>query len=234
MDLFHFWVQTEAVQRQYNSGYYSGLWTRRFLVRVPSGYPYSMRLDRSHRAYPSLHSFGVVYWVPVLSNSKTATGCESNRQLQLWTVFAGTIVNNYQFNGVHGWAMSNKMPGCHIANAWISRSKHILQLQYNAAMKYQFNQLTRGWRTVNPTDIAAWNLLSLWNYQRVIIIWISWKTGFHGNEGYWPSSLGWLLTNNNDLEKFQSLEGYSLQSWRHARFWWYSSSSRPLVSLLIE
>ena len=43
-------------------------------------------------AYPSLHSFGVVHWVPVLSNIKTATGCESNRQLQLWTVFAGTVV----------------------------------------------------------------------------------------------------------------------------------------------
>ena len=34
-------------------------------------------------AYPSLHPFGVVHWVPVLSNIKTATGCESNRQLQL-------------------------------------------------------------------------------------------------------------------------------------------------------
>ena len=48
--------------------------------------------------------FGVVHWVPVLSNIKTATGCESNRQLQLWTVFAGTVVNNYQFNGIQGWA----------------------------------------------------------------------------------------------------------------------------------
>ena len=38
--------------------------------------------DRA-RAYPSLHPFGVVHWVPVLSNIKTATGCESNRQLQL-------------------------------------------------------------------------------------------------------------------------------------------------------
>ena len=63
-----------------------------------------MRLDRLHRAYPSLHPFGVVHWVPVLSNIKTATGCESNRQLQLWTVFAGTVVNNYQFNGIQGWA----------------------------------------------------------------------------------------------------------------------------------
>ena len=35
---------------------------------------------------------------------KTATGCESNRQLQLLTVFAGTVVNNYQFNSIQGWA----------------------------------------------------------------------------------------------------------------------------------
>ena len=78
----------QSMQRKH-SGYYSGLWTRRFLVRVPSECQYSMRLDRLHRAYPSLHPFGVVHWVPVLSNIKTATGCESNRQLQLWTVFAG-------------------------------------------------------------------------------------------------------------------------------------------------
>ena len=90
-------------------------------------------LDRLHRAYPSLHPFGVVHWVPVLSNIKTATGCESNRQLQLWTVFAGTVVNNYQFNGIQGWAeqlCQNKLPGCHLANAWRSRSKHILQWRY--------------------------------------------------------------------------------------------------------
>ena len=38
-----------------------------------------------------------------------------------------------------GWAaMSNKMPGCHLANAWRSRSKHILQWRYYTAMKYQF------------------------------------------------------------------------------------------------
>ena len=30
-----------------------------------------------------------------------------------------------------GWAaMSNKLPGCHLANAWRSRSKHILQWRY--------------------------------------------------------------------------------------------------------
>ena len=38
-----------------------------------------------------------------------------------------------------GWAaMSNKMPGCHLANVWRSRSKHILQWRYYTAMKYQF------------------------------------------------------------------------------------------------
>ena len=63
-----------------------------------------LRLDQLHRAYPSLHPFGVVHWVPVLLNIKTATGCESNRQLQLWTELAGTVVNNYQFNGIQGWA----------------------------------------------------------------------------------------------------------------------------------
>ena len=61
------------------------------------GCQYSMRLDRLDRAYPSLHPFGVVHWVPVLLNIETATECESNRQLQLWTVFPGTVVNKYQF-----------------------------------------------------------------------------------------------------------------------------------------
>ena len=101
-----------------------------------------MRLDRLHRAYPSLHSFGVVHWVPVLSNIKTATGCESNRQLLLRTVYAGTVVNNYQFNSIQGWAggaVSNKMPGCHLANACRSRSKHILQWRYRNEVSIQFN-----------------------------------------------------------------------------------------------
>ena len=75
-----------------------------YILKFVSGCQYSMRLDRLHRAYPSLHPFGVVHWVPVLSNIKTATGCELNRQLQLWTVFAGTVVNNYQFNCIQGWA----------------------------------------------------------------------------------------------------------------------------------
>ena len=57
-------VNPPCVQRKY-SGYYSGLWTQRFPVQVPSGCQYSMRLDRLHRAYPSLHPFGVVHWVPV-------------------------------------------------------------------------------------------------------------------------------------------------------------------------
>ena len=33
---------------------------------------------------------------------KTATGCESNKQLQLRPGFAGTVVNNYLFNGFQG------------------------------------------------------------------------------------------------------------------------------------
>ena len=33
-----------------------------------SGCQYSMRLDQLHRAYPSLHPFRVVHWVPFLSN----------------------------------------------------------------------------------------------------------------------------------------------------------------------
>ena len=72
-------------------GYYFGLWTRRSRVRVLSGCQYSMRLDRLHRAYPNLHPFGVVHWVPVLSNIKTATGCESNRQLQLELCLQGRL-----------------------------------------------------------------------------------------------------------------------------------------------
>ena len=71
-----------------------------------------MRLDRLYRAYPSLHPFGVVHWVPVLSNIKTATGCEWNRQLKPWTVFAATVVNNYQFNGTQGWARQLRRIGC--------------------------------------------------------------------------------------------------------------------------
>ena len=46
----------------------------------------------------------------------------------------GTVVNNYQFNGIQGWAgqlcQIHKLPGCHLANAWRSRSKHILQWRY--------------------------------------------------------------------------------------------------------
>ena len=49
-------------------------------------------------------------------------------------------MNNYQWHSRMGWAaVSNKKPGCHLANAWISRSIHILQWRYTA-MKYQFNQ----------------------------------------------------------------------------------------------
>ena len=39
-----------------------------------------------------------------------------------------------------GWgAVSNKMPGCHLANAWRSRSKHILQWRYRNEVSIQFN-----------------------------------------------------------------------------------------------
>ena len=34
--------------------------------------------------------------------------------------------------------ISNRMSICHLANAWRSRSKHILQWKYYTAMKYQF------------------------------------------------------------------------------------------------
>ena len=126
---------------------------------------HSMRLDRLHRAYPSLHLFGVVHWVPVLSNIKTATGCESNRQLQLWTVFAGTVVYNYQFNGIQGWAghlcQIHKMSGCHLANAWRSRSKHILQWRYYTAMKYQFNSIFEGYQVVCPSCFFFFQYLEL-------------------------------------------------------------------------
>ena len=36
-------------------------------------------------------------------------------------------------------SVSNEMSGCHLANAWRSRLKHILQWQYYTAMKLQFN-----------------------------------------------------------------------------------------------
>ena len=37
-----------------------------------------------------------------------------------------------------GWAaMSNKMPGCHLANAWRSRSKHIIQWRYRNEVSVQ-------------------------------------------------------------------------------------------------
>ena len=122
------------------SGYYSGLWTRRFLVRVPSGCQYSMRLDRLHMAHPSLHPFGVVHWVPVLSNIAQDSDCymgvnridscnfELCSQGQLCTTINSTVFKDGL--GRQWAAMSNKTPGCHLANAWRSRSKHILQWRY--------------------------------------------------------------------------------------------------------
>ena len=43
-------------------------------VRILSGGQYTMRLRSLHRAYPSLHSFGVVHWVPEQLNIKAVTG----------------------------------------------------------------------------------------------------------------------------------------------------------------
>ena len=129
-----------------------------------------MRLDRLHRAYPSLHPFGVVHWVPVLSNIKIATGCESNRQLQLWTVFTGTVVYNYQFNGIQEWAgqlCQNKMPGCHLTDAWRSHSKHILQWRYYTTMKYQFIHSFIDPITSGPTSL--WQFLAICTLIRIVI-----------------------------------------------------------------
>ena len=103
-----------------------------------------MRLDRLHRAYPSLHPVRVVLYIGYQS-------CRTSRQRlgvnQIdscnFELFTGTVVNNYQFNGIQGWAwaaMSNKMPGCHLANAWRNRSKHILQWRYRNEVSVQFNQ----------------------------------------------------------------------------------------------
>ena len=47
---------------------------QRFPVQVPSGCQYSMRLDRLHRAYPSLHPFGVVHWVQSCRTSRQRLG----------------------------------------------------------------------------------------------------------------------------------------------------------------
>ena len=43
-------------------------------VRILSGGQYTMRLRSLHRAYPSLHPFGVVHWVPEQLNIKAVTG----------------------------------------------------------------------------------------------------------------------------------------------------------------
>ena len=45
-------------------------------VRILSGglIYYTIRLRSLHRAYPSLHPFGVVHWVPEQLNIKAVTG----------------------------------------------------------------------------------------------------------------------------------------------------------------
>ena len=47
-------------------------------VRVLSRWQYTMRLQSLHRAYPSLHHFGVVHWVPEQLNIK---GCNWGMQV---------------------------------------------------------------------------------------------------------------------------------------------------------
>ena len=43
-------------------------------VRILSGGQYTMRLRSLHRAYQSLHLFGVVHWVPEQLNITAVTG----------------------------------------------------------------------------------------------------------------------------------------------------------------
>ena len=84
-----------------------------------SGCLYSMKLNRLHMAYPSLHPFGVICWVPVLSNIKTATGCESNKQLQLLTVFTATSKSTAFKDGPNTWIKYD---------VWLSSSKCLKKL----------------------------------------------------------------------------------------------------------
>ena len=78
-----------------------------------------------HRAYPSLHLIrGSTLGTRWLSNIKT-DGSESNRQLQLWTgvrrdQLMVITINSTVFKDGLGIYESNKMPGCHLANAWRS------------------------------------------------------------------------------------------------------------------
>ena len=64
--------------------------------------------------------------------------------------------------------MSNKMPGCHLANAWRSRSKHILQWRYYTAM--QSCRTRVGDLRLESTRVgnfATWDLtwdLSFWTW----------------------------------------------------------------------
>ena len=66
-----------------------------FPVRVSSGCQYSMRFDRMQKGIPEpSYSSGVVHRALVMSNIKTANGCEPKRQLELGTVFAETVACN--------------------------------------------------------------------------------------------------------------------------------------------
>ena len=85
------------------------------------GCQHSMRLNRLPRAYPSLHPFGVVHWVPLLSNIKTTTGCESNNcnfQLSLQRITNNSTIFKESWAMHPAWPMphgpctvSNKMWG---------------------------------------------------------------------------------------------------------------------------
>ena len=80
----------------------------------------SMRLDRLHRAYPSFHSFGVVHWVPVLSNTKTPTGVNriDSCNFELCLLERLCITNNSTaFKDGPDTCIKYKMFGYHLANA---------------------------------------------------------------------------------------------------------------------
>ena len=69
-------------------------------------------------------------------------------------MFAGLLwITNNSTVFKDGWAaMSNKMPGCHLANAWRSRSKHILQWRYRneVSVSIQFKFIV----TPNPQPLS--------------------------------------------------------------------------------
>ena len=125
-----------------------------FESRVGGGCQYSMRLDRLHRAYPSLHPFGVVQWYQSCRTSRQRLGVNRIDSCNFELCSQGQLcILSIQRYSRMGWAaMSNKMPGCHLVNAWRSRSKHILQWRYYTAMKYQF---IHSFRVVHGSDGPA-------------------------------------------------------------------------------